>query len=257
MAINVTSVVQTVPATLPRPAAFQDMLDLVAKYVVLTLDNPGTEITFLANIAAPAPKSVATGTIFSQLDAQGRPLRLWTIYLGTWYPFYNGNVYSLTWFVGNWTTYFDSTGLGHFGSPWHGWALANGKNGTQNYNNFAHFIVGGYKADTTGWVANITNPGPANSVSVRTGDLKSGGTIGFVLAAENLPQLTLTLANSVGNIGNKGGGLAAVVAGVSNDQQRITGNFSPPITGTETSTNQAMSILPPYTCAALVQFIGY
>jgi hypothetical protein len=250
--IRITTTINQAPTGFV-PATFQELLNAVAQYIVLSVQDSGIDIVFSATPSSIPPASVLPTTILAQIDTKGRPLGFWSIYNGVWHPFYNGNtVGMLTWFNGNQSTFFDASGNGLVNTPWYGWKIPASL--------YSHFLVPGYRNDGGGSVANFTAP-PALAVSgllatvAVAGDAYSGGLPYVGIAPGNLPALHINLFSSAGYAPYNIHKWNETIYGFDTNAA-FPLPFTRYLTG-NSGLDQATLLMPPFKSMAAVEFVGY
>jgi hypothetical protein len=219
------------PSSFQAPTTMQGVLNAVGQYVLYSFPS-GTVLS----VSGPNTPAVDDqNKIWFETDPSGRPIKIMYFYNGNWRQFYTGKPYEVSMFIGNWPTFFDTTGLGTLGLGWDGWAIANGQNGTTDITN--KFIVPGYRCDGIGaWVTNVTGS-----------DTYTGGETTITIQPWNLPPLAVTLNQSA--IRSQGGTTTALVPGGGTPVTFAVNG----IAGTQTP----IPCLPPYIAVGFAEFIGY
>lgn len=152
----------------PAPACYPPDLNSLAKELttggILAGEIPDTAGGGVI-VSSSVPASTLSSKVWFKIDTAGRPLGTYIFYNGNWRKVYTGLPSEIRMFSGDWTIYFDGSGLGVVGGEWDGWALCNGNNGTQNLAN--RFIVCGEEFSGE-WLTivdqfNLTNSGGVGS----------------------------------------------------------------------------------------------
>lgn len=219
------------PQAQSAPSTFLALLQAIAQYTLYIFDDD-----YVLAVKGPnTPQLQDNNKLWIKTDSVGRPLGLFVMYNGVWRQIATGNPQQVTMFAGDWSLYFDTTGLSMSGQPWDGWAIANGNNGTVDLTN--QFVIPGYQVTNGQWVTNITGT-----------DLNSGGVSQFQIALANLPPLSITV-NADNGFGSGGGWFAATFP----DQG--AGQWIYAVAGT--GSNTAVSLLPPFIALGFLQYVGY
>ena len=222
------------PKSLSAPSTFQSLLEAIAQYTLYLFDQD-----YVLMVKGPnKPVAQDQNKIWLKTDALGRPLGLFVMYNGNWRQVATGNIGQITMYAGDWTTYFDASGLGFSTLPWDGWAIANGSNGTIDLRN--RFVVPGYRCD--GWNLWVTN--------VDGYDAYTGGRQWFQIYLGNLPPMTMQF-NTESNFSRTGGDWGVVSYTDSANQ----GTWVYPVSGT--GGQAPISVIPPYIALGYAQFVGY
>lgn len=225
------------PSVQSAPSTFQALIEAIAQFTLYQFDPD-----YILSVKGPnTPQAQDQNKLWLKTDAVGRPLGMFVMYNGNWRQVATGNPGQITMFAGDWSTYFDSSGLGLEGQPWDGWAIANGNNGTMNLTN--QFVIPGYRCDGWGlWVTNVDGF-----------DTYAGGVPAITIGLVNLPYLSVTLNIRDGFAYN--GGAFAVTGPGPNPQGGTTGTWGYPVNNT--GDQEPISILPPFIAMGFCQFVGY
>lgn len=240
--------IQAIPGTYsgPAPTTFRQLLGIVAANTTYQWNDSG-DVAIYTGDTAPTD---TTGVWFKD-EANGNAVGVFMYYSGKWRPIPPGaDVSALKYFSGDWTQYFDSTGLGLINTRWDGYALANGNNGTPNLQN-TFIAVGSYYQAGTGWVTQVENAGTF---------LNSGGQSTTSLTVEMLPALTWQILVEQQFSGIHGSGGEYVLStdqGPSDNEdaqqmQSLT-MFDPKTVGGF----KPIYTLPPYIALGVAMWVGY
>jgi hypothetical protein len=231
MSIQIRAQPLQYPQNESAPSTFLALLQAIAQYTLYMFDQD----YILAVKGQNTPQVQDNNKLWIKTDSVGRPLGMFVMYNGVWRQVATGLPQQITMFAGDWTLYFDDSGLGQPGQPWDGWAVANGNNDTVDLTN--QFVIPGYNFLNGQWLTNITGA-----------DTNTGGRSQFTIALANLPPLSITVGSN-NTFGSGGGWFASTFPGGG------SGNWVYPVAGT--GADIPISTLPPFIALGFLQYVGY
>ncbi len=239
---------------LPDPSAtpltVTDLVNLL-NALFLPISVNGFNAQIITGSATPGVSD--QDKLWFKTDISGNPLGFYVFNSGTWRPVYTARIGEITMFAGDPNGIFDATGKGIVGTPWDGWALCNGQNGTPDIRN--RFPVG-YITNVAGQLQ--TNFNTLGTTSVNGGALPAN----YTIVESDLPTYNPLFQGAEYDAGssqpvnhfiidnkwlNYPEGINAPNSGNTN-----YGAINAP-GGIQT----AIPIVPPYYCVAFVQFKGF